>query len=536
MPLIATEWCELSYSADPQLWSSSSNPSARVSTAYSTTPKTTLRDGGWHHLAAVYDGARRTASLYVDGQRLVGTFASSTGLAFTPAFTPPQSFAFGHSPWTSADVHTDVTLRDLRVWGGALLPEQVTAEVAAFGVSSPPPPAPSPPHFDSAQDGAQVAPLSPTDALETARAASVGLISSLEMFTALLLRGRLAGEPPLVLATPKLHVMALRATVASLRATNLTLPLSYAPTTPLHVALPPRLQLRDAASGALVPEDTLVDVALVAWGMEMHGWRPGWRLGIGTLSDGPIASTLLNASTLSNVSMLSVRAVADGARLSLHTTDDEPISVSIPVAEAPWPLGSAAEGARMHSLQEDEELLARARHSAALLRLSGGASSWASSSSTAVGSNGTTILSVAVGTGTTTTSVAAEPECYGAPLNTCNERGACVYGHCVCEVGYVGANCTQRLSCAQWRQGAYSADGCKVLSRGQGAVVCSCTRTSPRASRGLPPDDLPCMQVLTTAPALPHRYAPRFELGGPAHRRGGAVVSGGVCRHSRAHV
>ena len=76
--------CELANSADPQLWSA--NPTARVSTAYDPHAQTALRDGRWHHVAATYDGPRRTAALYVDGVPLRGTYAGSTG---APGAAPP---------------------------------------------------------------------------------------------------------------------------------------------------------------------------------------------------------------------------------------------------------------------------------------------------------------------------------------------------------------------------------------------------------------------------------------------------------------
>ena len=66
--------CELSNSGDAQLWANVAN--ARVSTAYGT-PQLSLKDGQWHHVVAVYDAARYTATLYIDGQALRGTYSGA---------------------------------------------------------------------------------------------------------------------------------------------------------------------------------------------------------------------------------------------------------------------------------------------------------------------------------------------------------------------------------------------------------------------------------------------------------------------------
>lgn len=353
-----------------------------------------------------------------------------------------------------------MTLRDLRVWDGALLPEQVAAEMAAYGISSPPPPAPSPPPFDAALP----APLSPAEALEAARRASAGLRAATDVFGALALQGSLPGEAPLVFSTPRLHALLFRSTAASLRASNLSLPLSYA-SAPLAVALPPSLEVRNAYDGASIAEDAALDVALVAWGVELHGWR------LGVAADAGAAAGVADASTLSNVSALVVRASSDGlagsgsagggSALSLYAPlPAEPIGLSVPVGEEAWPRNSAAEGAR----QQQEEAALQGSLSAAMSAASGAASG-ADEQSDA---------------------------CYGAPLRTCNERGACVLGHCSCEAGYLGPNCTQHASCQQWRGGAYTADGCAVLSRGGGSMRCGCERIGSTS-----------FAVLSTDAALP---------------------------------
>ncbi len=89
------------------------------STGISSRSQGTLNDGAWHHLACVHDGAKRTLTLYVDGesQNVVST-ASMGSLANThPIYFGRRG---GHlNEWFGGD------LEEVRIWRAARTEEEV---------------------------------------------------------------------------------------------------------------------------------------------------------------------------------------------------------------------------------------------------------------------------------------------------------------------------------------------------------------------------------------------------------------------------
>ena len=73
---------------------------------------------------------------------------------------------------------------------------------------------------------------------------------------------------------------------------------------------------------------------------------------------------------------------------------------------------------------------------------------------------------------------------YGAgdcsDLSYCSGRGTCVDGMCTCSPGFVGANCTLRLSCNYWDGETWSADGITSTLE-EGTVVCATTCAACRS-------------------------------------------------------
>jgi hypothetical protein len=84
--------------------------------------KTVVRDGGWHHLAATFDGT--TAKLYVDGAPVLS--GDKPKLA-----TADQNLALGakvdSQPLSDADEFLDGDLDDVRIFDVALSPAQIRA-------------------------------------------------------------------------------------------------------------------------------------------------------------------------------------------------------------------------------------------------------------------------------------------------------------------------------------------------------------------------------------------------------------------------
>ena len=79
---------------------------------------------------------------------------------------------------------------------------------------------------------------------------------------------------------------------------------------------------------------------------------------------------------------------------------------------------------------------------------------------------------------------------YGAgdcsDLSYCSGRGTCVDGVCTCSPGFVGANCTVRLSCNYWNGETWSADGITSTLE-EGTLVCATTCTACRPEPCPPP-------------------------------------------------
>ena len=314
--------CELSNSGDPQLWTDR-DVSARVSTAHGQA-QSSLRDSQWHHVAAVYDAGRGRAMLYVDGSPVLGTYSGATGMSYAPTDlgTPPSKFAFGHSPW-SPQVRqlSDVMMSDVRIYDGVLTREMVLAEVASSGTSSPPPPPPSPPPYDASAPP----PPTPAQLFDASRDASISISRDFGELMSMVLKGRQPGEPSLRVTTERLHALMQRTTIARLRGINLTLPLPHG-SIPLSINMPPSANLQVMGQPPL-PDDEVVDVGLVSWGLDLHGWR------------------LHNAShpayALSNVSSIILRRAADDQPLALSATNGARVEVRIPMSDQPWPYNAA---------------------------------------------------------------------------------------------------------------------------------------------------------------------------------------------------
>ena len=414
---------ELSNSADPQLWSA--NPTARVSTAYGAA-QTTLFDGEWHHIATVYDDTHGIAALYVDGVRLVGTYSGTTGRSYVGTGNlMPRAFAFGHSPWSQSATRSDVILRDLRVWDGALTANQVHAELGATAISSPPPPPPSPPPFGNEQ----LPPLTREEAIESAKRASAELEASLDALAKLALQVMLPGQAPLLVTAGNIHALWMRTTVEALRSANLTMQLNYAPL-PVEIVMPQSLALVDAASGMAIAEAEPVDVQFVAWGTDMQGWRlsAAARRQM-SLTEGHIAPAVSNLTSLALCTAIGSRPL-----LANSQSATELIEITMPIGEDPWPVNSAARGAAQ---QQHEALEAQQQQQ--------------------------------------TQPSSSDPQaCYGAPRHPCNDHGRCVRGMCLCDLSFVGENCTQRIICHQLHSEQFASAGCRVLARQGGTVRCGC--------------------------------------------------------------
>ena len=215
--------------------------------------------------------------------------------------------------------------------------------MAASGASSPPPPPPSPPPLDS---GAPPPPT-PVQLFDLARLASSHVAHDFARFAKMMLPGRLPDEAPIRVRTEWLSALLLRTTLSRLRGATLTLPLGHAPV-PLSVAIPTSASLRAATAGeaALVGAEEIVDVALISWGVDLHGWR--------------LQRQGRHALALSNVSALSLRTARDDVPLELSSGSDARIHVRLPMSGDTWPFNRAmsAEEAGTEAAAHDGQRLA----------------------------------------------------------------------------------------------------------------------------------------------------------------------------------
>ena len=383
--------CDLSNSGDAQLWSDT-NPTARVSSAYGS-PQLTLRDGRWHHLAAVYDQARKSVALYVDGLRLRGTYSGADGARFSPqeGALEPRELAIGHSPWSHPRAVTDVRIADVKLWNGVLSQAHISEEVAAAGGSSPPPPPPSPPP----PDGAQFAPETASKALGRAKLSSAALVGLAVELGRQVLTGAAVGESPRGFSSALIRGSLQRHVGLSLAGASLSLSLPHA-AAPTMVRLPASLQLsvpppppqpvssstrrRSLAAAQLNGLDyETLDVLLVSYGVDLYAWR----------SDGAYAAHAISDV----VSLLVFDSAGSAVRLA---TPSEPLRWDVPITSAqPW--------------RDDDIPNPTSRD--------------------AVGSN-------ASGANTS-----ADAQCYGWPAATCNRHGQCTAGRCACQSNFVDQDC-----------------------------------------------------------------------------------------------
>ena len=192
---------------------------------------------------------------------------------------------------------------------------------------------------------------------------------------------------------------------------------------PLTVAIPPTIQLQATyqatsttnETSVHLDEDEAIDVFLISWGADIHGWR--------------LEKPSNVAHVLSNVTSIILQRASDGAPLRLSESDR--VEVRLPIGVEAWPRNAAA----------------------------GDAS----------GSHAARQLGEEAGGG-------GNEQCYGFPLRTCNDHGTCLSGSCLCEHGYVAPNCTHLVNCQRWvpSEGRFSSNGCTLLRHSDGEAVCSC--------------------------------------------------------------
>ena len=195
----------------------------------------------------------------------------------------------------------------VRLWDGPLTPELIAGQVAASGVGSPPPPPPSPPPWDSTQPDL----LTSRQLFNATREASLSLANDFNIYARLTVDGRQPGEPPLLVTTDRLHALLYRTSTALIRGTTLNFTMPHT-SMPLTVAIPPTIQLQATyqatsttnETSVHLDEDEAIDVFLISWGADIHGWR--------------LEKPSNVAHVLSNVTSIVLQRASDGAPLRLQ--------------------------------------------------------------------------------------------------------------------------------------------------------------------------------------------------------------------------